>query len=612
MLGQKSSLLRPARPSAAPRVGGLPGAPCTPIGARRLAVRAADDGKDVQADSTLEDRIAAGEFSDTGSTKERLTRPVRRFLAQDPVGIGRWLALQLAQLGREWRAVAARRMPEARGDIREIVGQPVFVPLYRLAQRYGKIFRLSFGPKTFVVISDPAYTKQILSTNADKYSKGLLSEILDFVMGTGLIPADGEVWKTRRRAVVPALHRKYVASMVGMFGDCALHGAARLGAAADAGTPVEMENWFSRLALDIIGKAVFNYDFDSLTHDDPVIQAVYTALREAEYRSTAPIAYWNLPPARWLVPRQRRVTEALKIVNATLDSLIAKAKALVDEEDRDWEEEFLSEDRDWEGGSSAVRLVVCLLVDSVIGDAAPTVEQLAALKFTTRVINEGMRLYPQPPVLIRRALVDDKFDDYEVTAGSDIFISVWNLHRDPANWDRPHEFDPDRFPVDAPMPNEVTEAYKYLPFGGGRRKCVGDQFALFEAVVGLGMLLRRFEFERAPDAPPVGMTTGATIHTTNGLWMTIKRRNAPPAAGRAAGAATPSAAPAGPVPALAAAASAAAAPAAAGEGGGGCPFAAAFGGLAGQQQQQQQQGQEQQQQEQQQGQQPGPGAVAPA
>lgn len=42
--------------------------------------------------------------------------------------------------------------------------------------------------------------------------------------------------------------------MVGMFGDCAEHGAARLEAAAKAGTPVEMENWFSRLALDIIGK----------------------------------------------------------------------------------------------------------------------------------------------------------------------------------------------------------------------------------------------------------------------------------------------------------------------------------------------------------------------
>lgn len=58
---------------------------------------------------------------------------------------------------------------------------------------------------------------------------------------------------------------------------------------------------------------MFNYEFDSLTHDDPVIVAVYTALREAEYRSTYPIAYWNIPPLRYLVPRQRQCMEALKV-----------------------------------------------------------------------------------------------------------------------------------------------------------------------------------------------------------------------------------------------------------------------------------------------------------
>jgi beta-ring hydroxylase len=74
-------------------------------------------------------------------------------------------------------------------------------------------------------------------------------------MGTGLIPADGEVWRVRRRAIVPALHRKYVASMVHMFGDCAIHGAeGRLAEAAATGESIEMENFFSRLALDIIGK----------------------------------------------------------------------------------------------------------------------------------------------------------------------------------------------------------------------------------------------------------------------------------------------------------------------------------------------------------------------
>lgn len=88
----------------------------------------------------------------------------------------------------------------------------------------------------------------------------------------GLIPANGEIWKSRRRAVVPALHKKYLASMVNLFGDSSLHGIRQLEAAAASSTPVEMENFFSRLTLDIIGKAVFNYDFDSLTNNDPVIE----------------------------------------------------------------------------------------------------------------------------------------------------------------------------------------------------------------------------------------------------------------------------------------------------------------------------------------------------
>lgn len=83
---------------------------------------------------------------------------------------------------------------------------------------------------------------------------------------------DGDVWKARRRVIVPALHKKYVASMVDMFGDCTLHGVNKLQQASARGEAVEMENFFSRLALDVIGKAVFNYEFDSLTTDDPVIK----------------------------------------------------------------------------------------------------------------------------------------------------------------------------------------------------------------------------------------------------------------------------------------------------------------------------------------------------
>lgn len=60
-----------------------------------------------------------------------------------------------------------------------------------------------------------------------------------------------------------------------------------------------------------------------------LLQAVYTALREAEHRSTAFLPYWNLPGASWVVPRQRRCREAMVTINRTLDGLIAKCQQLV-------------------------------------------------------------------------------------------------------------------------------------------------------------------------------------------------------------------------------------------------------------------------------------------
>ena len=70
-----------------------------------------------------------------------------------------------------------------------------------------------------------------------------------------------------------------------------------------------------------------------------------------------------------------------------------------------------------------------LQVDIVIGDRCPTLEDIRALRFTTRVINESMRLYPQPPVLIRRVLEEDTLGGFPLKKGADMFISVWNIHR---------------------------------------------------------------------------------------------------------------------------------------------------------------------------------------
>lgn len=462
------------------------------------------------------------------------------------------------------------KIPEARGSIKAVQSEAFFIPLYELYLSYGGIFRLNFGPKSFLIVSDPSIAKHILKDNSKAYSKGILAEILEFVMGKGLIPADGEIWRVRRRAIVPALHMKYVAAMINLFGQASDRLCQKLDAAASDGEDVEMESLFSRLTLDIIGKAVFNYEFDSLTNDAGIVEAVYTVLREAEYRSTAPIPFWEIPIWKDISPKQKKVSAALKLINDTLDNLIKICKTMVDEEELQFEEEYVNE-RDpsilhfllasgddvsskqlrddlmtmliagHETSAAVLTWTFYLLskeprvisklqeeVDSVLGDRFPTIEDMKKLKYATRVINESLRLYPQPPVLIRRSIEDDTLGQYPIKRGEDIFISVWNLHHSPSLWENADKFIPERWPLDGPNPNETNQNFSYLPFGGGPRKCVGDIFASYETVVALAMLVRRFNFQMAVGAPEVNMTTGATIHTTEGLKMTVSRRVKPP------------------------------------------------------------------------------------
>jgi len=159
-----------------------------------------------------------------------------------------------------------------------------------------------------------------------------------------------------------------------------------------------------------------------------------------------------------------------------------------------------------------------------------------------------LRMYPEPPLLIRRALEDDvlpkggSHDKTFISRGTDIFISIYNIHRSKEFYENPDTYDPDRFnrPYSNPerpdwmgykpggmkqlYPNEVHSDFAFLPFGGGIRKCVGDQFAMMEATATIALILQRYDLSLAIDREKVGMRTGATIHTENGLMMKITRR----------------------------------------------------------------------------------------
>lgn len=186
-------------------------------------------------------------------------------------------------------------------------------------------------------------------------------------------------------------------------------------------------------------------------------------------------------------------------------------------------------------------------IDEVLGDREPTFEDVQRLQLVRLVIAESLRMYPEPPLLIRRALEDHSLPagaagfETKIMRGTDIFIAVYNIHRSADYWPDPDKFDPERFlrPFSNPSrpewggysptlsslyPNEVHSDFAYLPFGAGARKCVGDQFACMEAAITLAILIKRFDFQLATRPEEVGIYTGATIHTRNGLKMTVTNR----------------------------------------------------------------------------------------
>ena len=439
------------------------------------------------------------------------------------------------------------------GDLQTLAGGPLFLLLAKYFQDYGPIFNLSFGPKSFLVISDPVMARHILRESPpDQYCKGMLAEILEPIMGKGLIPADPATWKVRRRAIVPGFHKRWLNRMVTLF--CERAEILVNDLEGKQNQVVDMEERFCSVTLDIIGKAVFNYDFGSVTNESPIVKAVYRVLREAEHRSSSFIPYWNLPYADKWMGGQVEFRKDMTMLDDILADLINRAvstrqEATAEElEERDNEEDpsllrFLVDMRGEDVSSMVLRddlmtmliaghettaaMLTWTLFELAQGDPGllrevqaevrtvmkgkdrPDYDDLVAMKKLRYSLIEALRLYPEPPLLIRRARTEDTLpagssglsDGIKLLRGTDIFISTWNLHRSPDLWEDPETFDPTRYDrpfknagvvgwegynpdkVQGLYPNEQAADFAFLPFGGGQRRCVGDQFAMMEATV---------------------------------------------------------------------------------------------------------------------------------
>ncbi|CAM8887941.1 unnamed protein product [Rhodiola kirilowii] len=384
--------------------------------------------------------------------------------------------------------------------------------------------------------------------------------------------------------IAPGFHALYLEAMVKNFTKCSERTILKFENFLEANNmqggkeiELDMEAEFSSLALDIIGLSVFNYDFGSVTKESPVIKAVYGTLFEAEHRSTFYIPYWKLPLAKWIVPRQRKFQKDILL------SIIVLTNSLKMQRTRERKQMLKSCSRETtqikgslsfelrddlmtmliaghETTAAVLTWAVFLLaqvsnfrhkaqaeIDLVLGQSTPTYESIKSLEYIRLIVVESLRLFPQPPLLIRRShqvgFIASSCGCLLCNNFKTPFLSGLQSSQVPLFLDQPNEFEPERFLVKksspgiqgwagydpsrspgALYPNEVISDFAFLPFGGGPRKCVGDQFALMESTVALAMLLQKFDVELRGSPESVELVTGATIHTKSGLWCKLRKR----------------------------------------------------------------------------------------
>ena len=160
-------------------------------------------------------------------------------------------------------------------------------------------------------------------------------------------------------------------------------------------------------------------------------------------------------------------------------------------------------------------------------DAAPAggdgggADELQRLRYTRMVLDEALRLYPPAWVVTRSADGPDEIGGFAIPAGSRVLVSPYVTQHDPALWDDPEGFDPERFAPEAQAAGRPR--YAYFPFGGGPHLCIGAGFATMEATIVLATVARRLRLDLEPGRP-VAIEPLVTLRPKPGIWVTARPR----------------------------------------------------------------------------------------
>ncbi|MBF6547118.1 cytochrome P450 [Nocardia brasiliensis] len=425
------------------------------------------------------------------------------------------------------------------------------------------ILRFRAGTRRFVAITHPDYVDHVLHAGRLKYHKSFEYEILRALLGVSLFTDEDESWQRHRTMLTPMFAKRHVHGLIDLMLEPIEASVARLDAQPGR-VEVDMVGEMVEPTLNVVGNALFGQQFGRIAVG--MSPLVTDGLRFAErlerlfivaappkqaWRALAWVALTPIP----LPPPLRRIQRIARTLDREVWQVVDDRRAhptdspdlldhllhAADEQGslpvrrvRDEALTFMLAGHETTANALSWMWYLLALnptartrlldeVDSVLGGRRPTAADLPRLPWTAACFQEAMRYFSPAWAIPRVAIADDVIDGHHIRKGTTVVIPTHHIHHDARWWPNPEEFDPARF-----LPGAGRERARsaYLPFGGGKRICIGSSFAVMESVLITAAMSQRFVFDLVPGHPVTPEAT-LTLRPRHGLRMIARRRDIP-------------------------------------------------------------------------------------
>jgi cytochrome P450 len=395
--------------------------------------------------------------------------------------------------------------------------------------RGSDIARFRCAGRRFVSLSHPDYIDHVLHEARLKYVKSNEYEPIRATVGINLLTDEGDSWAAHRGPLNPTFARRHLNDIV----DLMIDPITDVTHALTPDTRFDIHETMVEATLRVVANSLFSQDFGPLVQS--MNDLTTRGLRHAERLQR--LGLWGLMPPRvydalhWLAFSGLRLPPPLRdmqditltldrAVNAVIDHRLVHPtdsadllNVLLRADGGTWPRQRIRDEAltfmlaGHETTANAMSWFWYLMaqhrdardrmlteVDDALGARRPTADDLSKLPWTTACLQESQRYYSAVWTISRRAIEDDVIGGHHIRRGTTVLIPIHHIHHDPRWWPDPETFDPNRFlPGAADRPRSA-----YLPFGGGRRICIGQSFALMEMVLMAAIMSQRFTFDLAP------------------------------------------------------------------------------------------------------------------